>query len=176
MRPRNPFVKLATVYTLNQDAEVCLIRLSAPLKSAFAREHGLDYEALLTAGPYKEKYRESMVKWGEEKRKSDAGYFINLATAELTHAQRSKGFVIVTDCRRKSDFEYFKSNFGEWPLCTVRIHSNEAVRKERGFVFQSGIDDAETECDLDDYAHNFLFDNSMTNTPITTLVEFLLNF
>ena len=76
------------MYTLIQDAEVCLIRLSAPLKSAFAREHGLDYAALLTAGPYKEKYRESMVKWGEEKRRSDTGYFINLATADLTYAQK----------------------------------------------------------------------------------------
>ena len=34
-----------------------IIRLSAPLKKAFATENNLDYENLLTSGMYKELYR-----------------------------------------------------------------------------------------------------------------------
>ena len=36
---------------------VTIIRLSAPLKKAFATENNLDYENLLTSGMYKELYR-----------------------------------------------------------------------------------------------------------------------
>ena len=36
---------------------VSIIRLSAPLKKAFATENNLDYENLLTSGMYKELYR-----------------------------------------------------------------------------------------------------------------------
>lgn len=62
-------------------SEVCEIRrLSAPLKKAYADEHGLDYEKLLTAGSYKELYREDMIKWGVERREADPGYFARLTT------------------------------------------------------------------------------------------------
>ena len=37
--------------------DVSIIRLSAPLKKAFATENNLDYENLLTSGMYKELYR-----------------------------------------------------------------------------------------------------------------------
>lgn len=36
---------------------ISIIRLSAPLKKAFATENNLDYENLLTSGMYKELYR-----------------------------------------------------------------------------------------------------------------------
>jgi phosphomevalonate kinase len=43
-----------------------IVRLSGPLKKCYADEHGLDYEKLLSAGEYKEKYRLDMIKWSEE--------------------------------------------------------------------------------------------------------------
>ena len=59
-------------------------RLSAPLKKAFADEHGLDYQELLTDGPYKEKYRREMIVWGEERREKDPGFFARLVMASAT--------------------------------------------------------------------------------------------
>ncbi|MFH4979462.1 hypothetical protein AB6A40_006171 [Gnathostoma spinigerum] len=41
----------------------------------YAIEHGLDVEQLKSNGPYKEIYREAMVKWGEEMRAKDPTYF-----------------------------------------------------------------------------------------------------
>lgn len=64
-----------------------LVRISAPLKEAYATENGLDYDALLSSGPYKEKYRDDMVRWGEEKRRYDSGYFIRLSMQNLTDKQ-----------------------------------------------------------------------------------------
>ena len=58
--------------------QVQLRRISAPLKKAFADENNLDFEKLLSSGPYKEKYRDEMVKWGEMKRNQDSGFFIRL--------------------------------------------------------------------------------------------------
>lgn len=58
-------------------------RLSAPLKEAYARENGLDFAELLSDGPYKEKYRADMIKWGEDKRRDDPAYFARLVFAQV---------------------------------------------------------------------------------------------
>ena len=64
-----------------------VIRISSPLKSAFAAENGINFEKLMTSGPYKEMYRDHMVKWGENKRNNDAGYFIRLAMEPVNKDQ-----------------------------------------------------------------------------------------
>ena len=64
----------------------------------------------------------------------------------------------MSDCRRKTDFEYFKSNFSV-KIMTLRIECSDLVRIERGFIFTHGIDDQETECGLDEYQHDFIIEN-----------------
>ena len=61
-----------------------IVRLSAPLKKAYAEENGLNYENLMTSGSYKEAHRENMVKWGENKRHSDPYFFCNLIFSTST--------------------------------------------------------------------------------------------
>lgn len=39
------------------------------------QEHGLDFQRLLDASAYKEAYRRDMIRWGEEKRQADPGFF-----------------------------------------------------------------------------------------------------
>lgn len=39
------------------------------------QEHGLDFQRLLGASTYKEAYRKDMIRWGEEKRQADPGFF-----------------------------------------------------------------------------------------------------
>lgn len=57
-------------------ADVCaVLRLSGPLKEQYAQEHGLDFERLLDASSYKEAHRSDMIRWGEEKRQADPGFF-----------------------------------------------------------------------------------------------------
>ncbi|XP_035666045.1 phosphomevalonate kinase-like isoform X1 [Branchiostoma floridae] len=123
-----------------------LIRLSGPLKSQYAKEHGLDLERLLDASEYKETYRLDMIRWGEERRNQDPGYFCSLAT-RCPGAQ--KPVWVITDARRKTDIQYFRGKFGTRAI-SVRVEAQGEVRRKRGWVFTSGVDDAESECDLDE--------------------------
>ncbi|XP_033208328.1 probable phosphomevalonate kinase [Belonocnema kinseyi] len=126
--------------------ESVIIKLSGPIKTHWAKTSNLDIDQLLGDGAYKEKYRLEMVKWGEETRKKDYGYFCR-AAIEMYNAE-DKPIWIVSDARRKTDIQWFLDNFGE--ICkTVRISSSETVRRKRGWNFTQGIDDMETECDLD---------------------------
>lgn len=43
------------------------------------QEHGLDFDELLGAGEYKEKYRADMIQWGEKQREKDPGFFCRVA-------------------------------------------------------------------------------------------------
>nr|XP_053634589.1 phosphomevalonate kinase-like isoform X2 [Cherax quadricarinatus] len=55
---------------------------------------------------------------------------------------------IVSDMRRQSDLAWFQQHYDNI-IYTVRITASEAARKQRGWTFTSGVDDAESECDLD---------------------------
>lgn len=128
--------------------DVCEIRrLSAPLKKAYADEHGLDYERLLSADSYKEQFREDMIVWGVKRRAADPGYF-----ARLTCEGASKPVLIISDARRSSDVEHFLSH-PEWGSITktVRIVSSDATREKRGWKFTPGVDDVDSETGLDGY-------------------------
>ncbi|BFY97928.1 hypothetical protein BsWGS_00968 [Bradybaena similaris] len=122
-----------------------VLHLSGPLKRQYAKEHDLDFERLLDASAYKESYRADMIRWGEEKRNQDPGFFCRLATSG---EDSGKDIWIICDARRLSDVEYFKNNYNS-VTTLVRVHADLDARKQRGFVFTEGIDDAESECGLD---------------------------
>lgn len=131
-------------------------RLSAPLKRAFADEHGLDYQELLSDGPYKEKLRAAMVTWGEAKRNVDPGYF-----ARLVVGAAKADILIVSDARRATDLDFFRrpASFGyaaaggaggcPWQLLTVRVECGVEERGLRGFCYDRTVDAAPSECGLD---------------------------
>ncbi|KAM3873566.1 phosphomevalonate kinase [Diretmus argenteus] len=121
----------------------CVLRLSAPLKQQYAEEHGLDLDQLLGTGCYKEDYRADMIRWGETRRQQDPGFFCRLAT---TGAEQPVW--VVSDARRLSDVQWFWREFPSQTRC-VRVQASDQTRRERGWVFTAGIDDAESECGLD---------------------------
>ncbi|XP_056618169.1 phosphomevalonate kinase [Triplophysa dalaica] len=122
----------------------CILRLSAPLKRQYAQDHHLDYEELLGAGQYKERYRSDMIHWGEMKRQEDSGFFCRLAIKNVVQP-----IWIISDCRRLSDVRWFQKEFPDQCIC-VRVEASEETRSQRGWSFTSGIDDAESECGLDE--------------------------
>ncbi|XP_016375746.1 phosphomevalonate kinase-like [Sinocyclocheilus rhinocerous] len=122
----------------------CILRLSAPLKQQYAKDHSLDYEELLGSGQYKESYRADMIRWGEMKRQQDSGFFCRLA---IKHA--TQPIWIISDCRRMSDVQWFHEEFPDRCIC-VRVEASEQTRSQRGWRFTTGIDDAESECGLDE--------------------------
>nr|XP_020474448.1 phosphomevalonate kinase [Monopterus albus] len=121
----------------------CVLRLSGPLKQQYAQEHGLDLAQLLGSGLYKEQYRSDMIHWGETRRSQDPGFFCRLATRGA-----QQPVWVVSDARRLSDLQWFWSEFPRQTRC-VRVQSSEQTRKQRGWSFTTGVDDAESECGLD---------------------------
>jgi phosphomevalonate kinase len=45
----------------------------------YPQDHGLDFEELLGAGEYKEKYRADMIQWCEKQREKGPGLFCRVA-------------------------------------------------------------------------------------------------
>lgn len=56
-----------------------VIKISAPIKLHFAKTRGLDLQELMGQSEYKEIYRKEMIKWGEDIRNKDHGYFCRAA-------------------------------------------------------------------------------------------------
>ncbi|XP_012548758.1 phosphomevalonate kinase isoform X1 [Bombyx mandarina] len=128
-------------------ADKCeIIKISQPIKTHWAKEKNLNLNELLSEGEYKEQYRLEMIKWSEEMRNKDYGCFCKAACENAA----IKPVWIVSDIRRKTDIRWFKETYGDI-IRTVRITADDRTRKERGFQFQVGVDDATSECDLDDY-------------------------
>ena len=112
----------------------------------------------MDSSSYKETYRKAMIVWGEEMRAKDPGYFCRLASKEA-----DKPVWLVCDARRTTDMDYFKSHYGACTI-TVRVEASEAVRVGRGWVFTAGVDDAESECGLDNYSCDVVITNNGDDT------------
>lgn len=153
-----------------------LITLSAPLKEAYAEEHGLDYHRLLDSSDYKEKFRLDMINWSETKRNETPGYFciraIDKALKNDINKKARYNIWIVTDTRRKTDLEFFKQTYVKTHIKTVRILADESTRMNRNWKFTTGVDDCKSECDLDSINNwSFLIYNNNDNQ----MNEYLLN-
>ncbi|RZF33083.1 hypothetical protein LSTR_LSTR009812 [Laodelphax striatellus] len=132
---------------LNPDDAV-IVRLSAPIKHHWSKENNLDVDELLGSSDYKENHRKAMVAWSEQIRAKDYGYFCRAAIDMVPDAHKEKVW-IVSDARRRTDLKWFRESYDQSVIKTVRVVSTDAVRKDRGWTFVEGVDDAETECDLD---------------------------
>lgn len=145
--------------TLGKMVVISFCTLSAPLKEQFARLHGLNSDELLGHGPTKELVRKEMITFGEERRSGDYGIFCREAfnKRKFLNAQNHPNepvaveIMLVTDCRRPTDIQFFNEKFPTAKLYCVRIHSSMQTREQRGFVYTLGVDDAESECALDTY-------------------------
>lgn len=126
---------------------------------------GLDYLQLISDGPYKETHRLEMIKWGESVRNAEPDFFCRLVlncqdvpymlifitNRSTIPSTCNDDVVIISDCRRPTDIEYFQRNYR---TLTVRIEATTEERGRRGFVFVKGIDDMPSECALDEYVHD----------------------
>ncbi|XP_063930717.1 phosphomevalonate kinase-like isoform X2 [Zophobas morio] len=137
-----------------------VVRISGPLKGLYAKNHNLDFQELLSDGPYKENYRADMIRWSDKIREKEPGYFCKAACDEADLAP----VWIVSDIRRKTDVQWFKN-----------------TRKNRGWIFTEGVDDVDSECNLDDFSDWDLQIKNSNETElqsglhkITTLVNSVL--
>ncbi|NP_001161888.1 phosphomevalonate kinase [Sus scrofa] len=153
-------------------ADVCaILRLSGPLKEQYAQEHGLDFQRLLDASTYKESYRKDMIRWGQEKRQADPGFFCRKIVEGV-----SQPIWLVSDTRRLSDIQWFQETYGAVTQ-TVRVVATEQSRQQRGWVFIPGVDDAESECGLDDFgAFDWVIENHGDEQHLEEQLGHLIEF
>lgn len=109
-----------------------------------------------------------MIIWSEERRAVDYGIFCREASKNIT-----KSTVIVSDIRRKTDIKWFKENFGE-KIKLVRIKCENEVRIARGWKFQEGVDDIQSECDLDDWDNWDLLIENDGQKEIVEIIEHIV--
>ncbi|XP_069796714.1 phosphomevalonate kinase isoform X2 [Narcine bancroftii] len=148
-----------------------ILRLSAPIKEQFAKEHGLDLEQLLGSSGYKERYRAEMIRWGEEKRAHDPGYFCRLIVKDVTVP-----VWLISDARRLTDVEWFRTHFAAVTQ-TVRVKASQETRRQRGWTFTLGVDDAESECGLDEGVHwDWILSNDGDPQELDRQLQPLLDF
>ena len=147
---------------LNLKSTTIIIRLSGPLKECYAEDHGLDFSRLLDSSDYKEKYRKDMITWSEKIRNQNPSYFCLKAIQK--YKAEEFPIWIVSDCRRKTDFEFFDETY-PGKTVKIRVKASEETRIKRGFSFQNGIDDAESECGLDHEICDFELENNETLVP-----------
>jgi len=106
----------------------------------------LDLERLLDSSDYKEQCRADMILWGEERRRADPAYFIRHIAST---AEAERPLWVISDARRRSDVTCFQQLYGNHRVLFVRIEASMETRSARGWKFTPGVDDAESECDLD---------------------------
>ncbi|EMP28226.1 Phosphomevalonate kinase [Chelonia mydas] len=152
--------------------DVCaILQLSGPLKEQYAKEHGLDFQRLLDASDYKETYRKDMIRWGEEKRNTDPGFFCRIVVEGVTQP-----VWVVSDTRRLSDVEWFQDVYGA-AVQLVRVVATEETRKRRNWVFIAGVDNAESECGLDQgVTFDWVITNDGDELSLDSQLEKLLHF
>ncbi|XP_067137552.1 phosphomevalonate kinase [Centruroides vittatus] len=150
-----------------------LLRLSAPLKEQYAKDHNLDYNRLLDSSTYKENYRLNMIRWSDSIREKDPGYFCRLSIAQ--NGAKEKAVWIISDARRKTDLDFFKKTY---PKVTylVRIFASETTRRLRGWEFTKGVDDVASECDLDDVENwDYIISNNSDNEELEKCLSLIFD-
>ncbi|NXV71654.1 PMVK kinase, partial [Atlantisia rogersi] len=83
---------------------------------------------------------------------------------------------VVSDTRRLSDVAWFRGAYGP-AVQTVRVLASEETRRRRNWVFVPGVDDAESECGLDQgVAFDWLITNDGDQQLLDQQLESLLRW
>jgi len=98
-----------------------------------------------------------MMKWGEEVRSKDPGYFCQLAVQKAT-----KPVWVICDARRLTDIKFFSS----YNMLSIRVSASDEVRRSRGWQFVASVDDGESECGLDQHNCDILINNNGENEQL----------
>ncbi|XP_050098450.1 probable phosphomevalonate kinase [Anopheles aquasalis] len=146
-----------------------ILRISEPIKRHWATQKGLNLGELLGDGAYKENYRKEMIIWSDEQRRQDYGVFCREACRMM-----NREICIISDVRRRTDIQFFHETFERCRIRTLRIEASDDTRTGRGWLFESGVDDVPSECDLDDFNEWDLRIDNNGQDDTTTILEQLV--
>lgn len=144
---------------LSQDINYKVYRLADEVKREYALCNDKDFNRLMYDREYKEKYRAGIIELGTKERAKDSFVWCKKLDEQLCCTDCSGA--IIADVRYPNEMEYFKSKYN---VTTVRIIADDGTRKLRGWKENPEIDNSETEVLLDDYEHDFIINNSTSET------------
>jgi phosphomevalonate kinase len=72
------------------------------------------------------------------------------STSKIQRTEENTEIMLVSDCRRPTDLLFFREYFPRAQLLCIRVNASLEARQRRGFHFRQGVDDAESECALDE--------------------------
>lgn len=81
--------------------------------------------------------------------------------------------MIISDIRRKTDIKFFRDN--GYHIKTVRVNAGEVVRQSRGWRFECGVDDVQSECDLDEHGDWDLVIENDDSADMDDTIQKILN-
>lgn len=116
--------------------EAHIIPLSLPLKVEFAEERNLDADRLVNDRPYKEVYREELIKYARNRRAVEPHCFVDGALRLC----KTK-VLIVPDIR---DMEEEKRMF-ELNAIRILVDASDETRARRGWIYNPVVDEDPTE-------------------------------
>lgn len=112
-----------------------------------------------------------MIEWSDMMRDRDYGIFCREAMSRA-----KKDIIIISDIRRPNDIRWFKENYNEQQLFTIQIRTNNDVRRLRGWIYEDGVDNVQSECGLDDFnEYDFVIENDKHDVDPLQILEPLIS-
>lgn len=89
----------------------------------------------------------------------------------------TQSVVVVSDVRRVGDMDYIVTFCASKNIQLIRVRINvpDEVRTERGWSFAAGVDDAPSECELDNYDKWEIILDNKTGTEAHETLEPVFN-
>jgi phosphomevalonate kinase len=137
------------IVALGEEMEVHIRRVSFadPLREMFSKETGISMRHLLSVET-KEAYRDRLIAFAQEKQKHNPRVLINALFADIT----VKEDIVIDDMRTIEELEAVIKVGGK----PYKIVASQKVRESRGYQYNSVIDNALLETEMDLAAHTYM--------------------
>lgn len=130
-------------------------------KLDYSNMSGANLNRLLNDRDYKELHRPGILKVANEKRDIYPEVWANMLYDDI-----NSKIVIVPDHRFKPEYEYLKDK-DNLRVLRLRIETDEKVRSDRGWIYNSDIDEHASEIDLDNEPMDYMIENNDSIDELT---------
>lgn len=156
---------------LNEDLGFEVFNISDSIKKMYCDYHKINLDKILKNRSFKESHRINMIKFAENKLKTDKYFWCKILYNNLNQNCR---YFIISDVRRFNDLIFFESTNS---VLKIRINCDIKIREQRGFI-QNDCDKMNSEIGLDDYNKwdiNCIFNDENDYHNLLTKIKFKIS-
>lgn len=156
---------------------VCLA-FADEVKWEYAESAGLsdeDTKRLFDDKPFRSMHRQAMNAFSAKRREPNQDYFTQKVLDQVKKTGGNEIFV-VKDCRLQRETLLLKMHCQRqgMPIKMVRMEADEATRRDRGWKPNEQTDTDAFETELDDYAFDYVVDNTGTVDDLAEVIKLML--